>query len=180
MNKIMKIIIIDMILLAAIAGFFVAVYLPQNRRLEACIKEINQISKQSETLSYLTAGIIDVEGDIVKADLMLKKYEEMFRPQSQMPHLMQSVSGMLNDHQLKVLSILPKEEHEILIQNQVYIKHPIEIKLEGQYEDLSDLLFNIEQHPNAITVEELEINRLSDSKSRVQIYVVIAIYLTKV
>lgn len=166
-------------LLALVLIFLWGAVLPQHHRLKREKDAVKDLIADIEELRVKSDEVVDVEGEIQRIQSRIQAYENKFRPQGDLPKIIQSLSDLFTSNHLKVMAILAKEVVQVRGTDEPLVKNVLSVELEGEFLDFGHMLHDLENHPNAVTVEELEVEKTKADSSRLSIKILLGVFLTK-
>lgn len=166
-------------LTAVLLAVFLFLYLPQHRRLAQKMEAARTLASDIDRLKTLSEGLTEVEAQIHKIQFWLEFYQDKFRPEGEMPKVMQSLSDLVTSNQLRVMTILPKGTTSVDHLGTPLVKTTFSVELEGVFKDLGEMTQDLKMHPHALTLDGIEMKRVRPDSDLLDIKILVGVFSKK-
>lgn len=158
-------------------GFYTFLYLPKKKDLERAKAEVNDLEASLSQLTLQQAECIQLEKELVNLEERLTHLQEKLSKVKGISSFLKNLSGVTSTLNLKVTSLLPKEES--LEANESFKVYNIVMKLVGNYKALVLLLEKFDQMPLIIQIDQFLIEKGEKEEGEVRATLNLKIYLRK-
>jgi len=141
------------VLVAIVAGFVYALYLP----LQSEYRELQQKNESLETKLQEDRRIADnlpkFKAEYEKMSEQLKAALTQLPNEKEIPNLLTSIASLANDQGLDVVRFKPGKE----IPRGFYADVPVELKLVGTYHQVASFFYEVGQLPRIVNISNLSL-----------------------
>jgi Tfp pilus assembly protein PilO len=176
-----KAIISVVILIAAAIGVYRLLFIPRVRNVGNIKKEIEVLSIKARDARNLEEKLPELREEVLLKQKEFSLFKEGLIEKTEIPQAISELSQAGQKHDLKFLSIKPKDikEAEIVCigKDLSCCKLLITMDIEGKYNNLGRYLEEIENLPLMARLEHLEIHGKEDILPKIKAVLVLAMYV---
>ena len=150
---------------------------PQITCLTDSLSKSGKMSADSKSARINIASIDKYKSDIASSKGKVDKYEKMLPAEQEIPSLLENLSEMAKEANIKILGITPVKlanlNQEKKAQNQIYQEIPILISAKSGYHELGAFLAKLENSDRFMKVVDIKIksNKITPKKHDIELIV---------
>lgn len=171
--------------MAAAAAAFIAlvVYLnfilvPQVSGTFKSVVNMNKAQSELKAAQTDAARIPRLKESMASFEEKVNKYEKMLPAQQEIPSLLENLSGMAKDSNIKIVGIMPvSAKEEKAAKEQIYKEQPILISAKSGYHELGRFLSNLESSDRFIKVADIQIKSSANSPKKHDVELLVLTYI---
>lgn len=143
------------VLIAMPTSSYWFVFNPQNEEIAQAKKEIEQKELMLEKLEAATSEAVELAERIEEIEIGIKTVEARLPNNKEVDRVLQQVSDLARAHRLK----LPKFNPEKTVNSGRFKEKPIEVHVEGYFDDFYEFLLELERMERIIRLPDLTLER---------------------
>lgn len=177
-----KVLLVFLIGAAALALYIYFVFVPQVTRGMLLVKKMGKVKEQLDSAKLTIAQMEPLKKKLGDYKEKVELYEKRLPVEHEIPSLLESLSNMAKDSNIKITSIMPvasysKEGATTRPQGGIYQEIPILITAKSGYHELGYFLSNLENSDRFMKVVDIGIRANSTSPKRHDIDLMVCTYI---
>jgi type IV pilus assembly protein PilO len=175
-----KILILAILLSLVICVAYVGLFLrPQAARLGGVMGQVKKVKADLKAAKANIARIDSFKKSIEAYNEKVGRYEKTLPTEQGIPRLLEDLSTMARDSNMKIVGIVPVSQEDIRQRAQTYQEIPIMISAKSGYHELGRFLAGLENSDRFMKVADIQIrsNRSAPKKHDVELLVLTYVLL---
>jgi len=174
-------ILIGLVSVLAVIIYFSFILMPQVDRVFEAVGQASKIGADLKEAQYNISNIPKFKASIAAYEEKIDRYEKMLPTEQEIPALLENLSGMAKNSNIKIVGIMPVITKEDKTKKAaIYQEKPILINAKSGYHELGKFLSSMENADRFMKVSDIQIKAGVQSSKRHDVELTVLTYtLTK-
>jgi type IV pilus assembly protein PilO len=162
---------------AAAAAYLYFVFIPQAVSVFTLSRNVGKMKSELRSARLVIANTDKLKNDLQEHSEKVESYEKKLPAEQEIPTLLENLSNMAKDSDIKIVSIVPAmsylKDDKSVKKSPIYREIPIAITAKSGYHELGHFLNNLENADRFMKVVDIDIkaNKASPKKHDVELMV---------
>lgn len=170
-------ILIGLVSIFAVIVYFSFILIPQVERVFEAVGQASKIGADLKEAQHNIDNIPKFKTNIAAYEEKIDRYEKMLPTEQEIPALLESLSGMARNSNIKIVGIMPVITKEDKTKKAfVYQEKPILVNAKSGYHELGKFMSNMENADRFMKVSDIQIKTSSQSPSKHDVELTVLTY----